>query len=119
MHWCIKVKDASVKQSVIDGIKYRDFDMQLDPEGNPVIFWVDTVLSYSEIKDIKGVEDVISGNKACPCGSGEYKYELVDARGIFCAYVCSKCEDEKRKKYRIEIFEDPNYQCDEQVEADY
>jgi hypothetical protein len=31
--------------------------------------------------------------KLCPCGSGEPRRELVDARGIFCTFVCDKCED--------------------------
>lgn len=57
--------------------------------------------------------------RLCPCGSGKARDELVDARGIFCCYVCEDCEDEKRKRYRPEIFEDSNYGCDEQVEDDY
>lgn len=41
----------------------------------------------------------------CRCGSGEDNHPLVDAAGIFCAYVCSKCEPEKRKKYNPAIFD--------------
>lgn len=32
----------------------------------------------------------------CTCGSGLGRYELVDARGIFCTYVCEKCERGRR-----------------------
>ena len=57
-------------------------------------------------------------NELCPCGSGEYKEALYDARGIFCCYYCSKCEAEKRNRYRQDIFENSNYECDEQIEAE-
>lgn len=43
--------------------------------------------------------------KACTCGSGLWRRELLDAAGIFCTYVCDDCEDKKRKQYRAEIFE--------------
>jgi hypothetical protein len=48
----------------------------------------------------------------------EQRYPLDDARGIFCASVCDNCEDEVRKRYRADIFEDSNYWSDEAVEAD-
>jgi hypothetical protein len=54
----------------------------------------------------------------CNCGSFYPKYELVDARGIFCTYVCEMCEPEKRKQFRTEIFEDANYDHDEPIEED-
>lgn len=57
--------------------------------------------------------------KLCPCGSDKEREELVDARGIFCAFVCEDCEAEKRKRYRPEIFENSNYACDEYIEDDY
>lgn len=43
--------------------------------------------------------------KLCNCGSGESRYELNDAAGFFCAFVCTKCEPVKRKKYNPAIFE--------------
>lgn len=52
----------------------------------------------------------------CPCGSGEFPHMLTDARGIFCGYVCSKCEAEKRQGYRPEIFTDGSYEADEPIE---
>ena len=63
-------------------------------------------------------------SRPCLCGSGFTRYELVDAAGIFCTYVCSKCEAEKKKKYRSEIFEPGSryalYEGDEeQLESDY
>jgi len=56
--------------------------------------------------------------KTCACGSGEEKYELLDARGIFCSFVCSKCEEKTKKKFRPEIFEDSQYNCDEPIEPE-
>lgn len=55
----------------------------------------------------------------CRCGSGEERYPLNDARGIFCAYVCSECEDKVRAKYRPEIFEDGNFYADEPIEEEF
>ena len=54
--------------------------------------------------------------RLCMCGSGLYKEPLHDARGIFCTYVCDKCIDEKKSKYRTDIFEDSNYWADEDIE---
>ena len=42
----------------------------------------------------------------CPCGSGEPQRDLIDARGIFYAFVCDACEEEKRKAFRPDIFID-------------
>jgi hypothetical protein len=55
---------------------------------------------------------------ACPCGSGLPRRELVDARGIFCTFVCDRCEAEKKAHYRPDIFTDPNYETTEPVEED-
>jgi len=42
---------------------------------------------------------------------------LRDARGIFCAYVCDRCEAEKRDRYRPEIFTDCDYDTfDERID---
>lgn len=57
--------------------------------------------------------------KPCNCGSGEPRHEVHDARGIFVAFVCDECEARKLKPYRSEIFTDPLYPVDEQVEEDY
>tara|TARA_R110000803_G_scaffold210841_2_gene284392 strand:- start:27663 stop:28031 length:369 start_codon:yes stop_codon:yes gene_type:complete len=54
----------------------------------------------------------------CRCGSGNHKFALHDARGIFCDYVCDSCENEKRSKYRLEIFTDGNYEADEPIEPE-
>lgn len=56
--------------------------------------------------------------KLCSCGSGEGRTALYDARGIFCAYVCSQCEARVMKTYRIDIFTDPNYACNEAIDED-
>lgn len=44
-------------------------------------------------------------SRPCNCGSGEDRYALEDAAGIFCTYVCSKCEAEKKARYNPAIFE--------------
>jgi hypothetical protein len=54
----------------------------------------------------------------CTCGSGKWPEELVDARGIFCCYVCPDCEQEKRAKYRTDVLEDSNYYVDEPIEPE-
>lgn len=56
--------------------------------------------------------------KPCPCGSGEPRRELKDARGIFCTFICDECEKEKRAEFRPDIFEDSNYWTDEPVEPE-
>ena len=56
--------------------------------------------------------------KTCPCGSNEPRRELTDARGIFCTFVCDKCEKEKRGRFRPDIFTDSQYWTDEPVESD-
>ena len=57
-------------------------------------------------------------SKACSCGSGLQRYDLTDARGIFCTYVCEKCERAKAAGYRPEIFTDSQYEADEPIEAE-
>jgi hypothetical protein len=54
----------------------------------------------------------------CRCGSGEPRYPLTDARGIFCTYVCVKCERQTRAGYRPEIFTDGTYWADEPIDDD-
>ena len=54
----------------------------------------------------------------CPCGSGEPRQEVNDARGIFVAYVCDVCQLEKLSRYRPEIFDNPNYDADEPIEPE-
>ncbi len=44
--------------------------------------------------------------------------ELRDARGIFCTFICDRCEQEVRGRYRADIFEDANYWADEPIEED-
>jgi hypothetical protein len=46
------------------------------------------------------------------------RYELVDARGIFCCFACPKCEKVKRSGYRTDIFTDPDYWHDEPIDED-
>lgn len=56
--------------------------------------------------------------RECHCGSGKPRYELVDARNIFCGYVCVDCEAAKKAQYRSEIFENGMYECDEAIDVE-
>lgn len=44
------------------------------------------------------------GNRLCMCGSGKARYDLTDAAGVFCGYVCVKCEAAKKATYDPRIF---------------
>lgn len=57
-------------------------------------------------------------DKLCMCGSGQSRQSLFDARGIFCCYVCDICKVSKASRYRIEVLEDPDYDCDEEIGDD-
>jgi hypothetical protein len=52
----------------------------------------------------------------CSCGSGLTRRELRDARGIFCTFVCDRCERDKRSTFRADIFSDADYWHDEAVD---
>ena len=52
----------------------------------------------------------------CPCHSKKPSRELFDARGIYVARVCDECEPKVRKKYRTEIFTNPNYYAEEPID---
>ncbi len=52
-----------------------------------------------------------------PCNHRrEDTWELIDARGIYCCRVCERCEAEKMKEYRLDIFTDPDYWHDEPID---
>jgi hypothetical protein len=57
-------------------------------------------------------------SKPCPCGSGQTRHDLYDARGIFCTFICDACEDEKRARYRPDVLTDPNYEASEPIDGD-
>jgi hypothetical protein len=50
--------------------------------------------------------------------SGQLRYPLYDARGIFVSYVCKVCVAKVKAGYRPDIFDDANYDADEQIEPD-
>ena len=56
--------------------------------------------------------------RPCPCGSGEERYAVNDARGIFCGFACCECEDKLKMKFRPEIFKDSMYEADEPIEPE-
>lgn len=45
-------------------------------------------------------------------------WQLTDARGISCGYVCDRCVEWKKSGYRPEIFQDGQYWCDEPVDEE-
>lgn len=56
----------------------------------------------------------------CPCGSGEYPFDLLDAQGIYCGKVCDECEEEKMSHFRPEIFAGYSQEdVDEPIEPDW
>lgn len=57
--------------------------------------------------------------KPCPCGSGEPRRDLVDALGIFCAFVCDRCEVTKRAGFNPAIFDGRTYPADELIEPEW
>lgn len=57
-------------------------------------------------------------NNPCSDGHAGARWPLSDARGIFCAYVCDRCEDWRRSQYRPDIFEDSNYWADEPIDEE-
>ena len=42
--------------------------------------------------------------RTCKCGSNLDEFPLHDYQGIFCSYVCDKCEAAAKAKYRPEMF---------------
>jgi hypothetical protein len=50
----------------------------------------------------------------CTCGSNKRFRNLYDGYGIYLCKVCDDCEDEKRSKYRPDIFE--RYDADEDID---
>ncbi len=57
--------------------------------------------------------------KTCSYGSGLEREAIHDARGIFVTFVCEQCQVDRLSSYRPDIFTDPSYPCDEQIEPDY
>lgn len=62
--------------------------------------------------------DWIDTGKKCKCGSGKNRIPLVDAKGIFCEYVCSSCKDRVSTKYRTEVLNDPDYWSHEPIDEE-
>jgi hypothetical protein len=56
--------------------------------------------------------------RECSCGSGLTREAAHDARGIFLAFVCDQCRAERLDGFRPEVLTDPDYECNEDVEAD-
>jgi hypothetical protein len=56
--------------------------------------------------------------RPCHCGSSRESWELYDARGIYCCRVCTACEERQRSRYRKDVLDNPNYDCDEPIEPD-
>jgi len=56
--------------------------------------------------------------KVCACGSGLDSYWQHDARGIPLCRTCTECHDEKMKRYRPDVLDNPGYEADEDIEGD-
>jgi hypothetical protein len=54
----------------------------------------------------------------CDCPAHLPRRAIRDARNIFCCFVCDGCEEERRARYRPDIFTDPNYWHDEPIEEE-
>lgn len=52
------------------------------------------------------------------CEHKSGSYALYDARGIYCGQVCRRCEPERRRQFRAEVFTDPNYEASEDIEPE-
>jgi hypothetical protein len=52
----------------------------------------------------------------CTCGSGLPKRDLIDARGIFCTYVCDECERDRMGEFRADIFTNAAYEAEEPID---
>jgi hypothetical protein len=52
------------------------------------------------------------------CDSGLYHEKICDARGIYVGKVCPKCREESLRRFRADIFTDPNYPTDEPVDEE-
>jgi hypothetical protein len=44
-------------------------------------------------------------HRVCNCGSGLLRRPLLDAAGIFCTFVCDKCEEKKKREFKGIIFD--------------
>ena len=58
--------------------------------------------------------------ESCGCGSNKPRRALCDGNGIFCAYVCDRCESRVRARYRPEIMDHPytRLDVDEDIEPE-
>lgn len=57
-------------------------------------------------------------SRPCSCGSGLPREAVYDARNIFVAYVCDECRKKRLAGYRPEIFDDPRYEADEDIDGE-
>ena len=57
--------------------------------------------------------------RPCPCGSGKDSQWQYDARGIELARTCDACHETKMAGYRRDVLVNPNYEADEDIEAEY
>jgi len=85
-------------------LAYTDFKPRTHPKtGNPIGEWKRSLgFRYWD--------------GPCTCGSGEEGHELYDAKGIYSGITCKSCKRENT--FRPEVFTDPDYWTDEQVEED-
>lgn len=56
--------------------------------------------------------------RLCDCGSGLESEWKFDARGIELCRACPKCWPVKKRRYRRDVLEDPNYEATEDIDPD-
>lgn len=104
----IKLLKPEDKQKVIKSIRQQDNYARFNPESDHRFLGILTSIPLGDILEILGVEDAIIID-TCGCGSDLDKRPLHDANGIFCCYFCDECENQKRRQYNAQIFNDPNF----------
>ena len=55
---------------------------------------------------------------ACPCGSGDEAYEVLDSRGIYLSLGCETCLPASLESYRADVLYGPTYEVDEPIEPE-
>lgn len=109
-------QESNALESLILALACNGFPVDTNEFRDAVTTACDALVNYV---DEDGDTTDSSVLQPCPCGSGRESHELYDARGIYCCRVCSACEEQKRRKYRADIFTNPQYECDEQIDDDY
>jgi hypothetical protein len=66
MTFCMRTDRSVPVDSITRLIRLVDPESRVDPEKNPITFWVTTILTEKQLMAIPGVEDVVVANKQEP-----------------------------------------------------